>query len=504
MTKNYIRIYDTTLRDGEQTPGVSLTLEDKMQIAESLSELGVDIIEAGFPQVSKGEFDTIKQLAASGFRADIIGLARVDMKDIEAVADTGLKHIHLFIATSDIHLKHKLKISKEEAIKQAVKGVEYAKKKGMIIEFSAEDATRTEIGYLKQVFKAVVDAGADRIDVPDTVGTTTPEKFSGIIKEIKNTVDVPISVHCHDDFGLSVSNSIAGITAGASSVHSTINGIGERAGNTSLEEIVMALHHLYNMKTGINTKKIYNISRLVSRLTGVIVQPNKAIVGANAFGHESGIHTHGVLTKPLTYEPISPELVGRQRWIQAGKHSGSHGLVSQLKEIGVDADKNQVKEILNKVKEMGDKGKTLTDNDLRAISETVTGLTESSERHIELQDVSVMTGLKSVPAASVRIIFNGKTYTTSETGVGPIDSALKSIQKITGNLANIRIQEFRMEALTGGSDALAEVSIKVGDDQGNVASSRFAGEDIVIASVQAMIDGINRLLQKREQKEKQK
>ncbi len=496
MSEEYVRIYDTTLRDGEQTPGVTLTPQNKVKIAIQLDKLGVDVIEAGFPIISQGEMDAVKEIAEQNLSCEISGLARAEKKDIDAVMKCGLKYVHTFIATSDIHLKYKLKKTREEALQKAVEAVEYAKAHGLVCEFSAEDATRTEREFLKQVYKAVVDAKTDRIDVPDTVGYSNPKYIDTLIRDLKAVVNVPISIHCHDDFGLAVANSITAIEAGASCAHVTINGLGERAGNASLEEFVMALHCLYGKKTRIKTELLYETSRLVSSLTGIVVQPNKAIIGENAFGHESGIHTHGVLSNPLTYEPINPEIVGRKRWLEAGKHAGIHGVSAMLEEYGLAPSQEQLKEIVAKVKDLGDKGKNITDADLLAIASQVMRQ-EGLEQRIKLNDFVVTTGMNVVPTASVRLIIDGKEFVAADTGLGPVDAALKAIQKITDELANIKLREFRLESITGGSDALAEVSIKVEDKDGHIASARAAGEDIVIASVQAMVNGLNRIMLKR-------
>lgn len=496
MSEEYVRIYDTTLRDGEQTPGVILTPQNKVKIAIQLDKLGVDVIEAGFPIVSQGEMDAVKEIAGQNLSCEISGLARAEKKDIDAVMKCDLKYVHTFIATSDIHLKYKLKKTREEALQKAVEAVEYAKSHGLICEFSAEDATRTDREFLKQVYKAVVDAKTDRIDVPDTVGYSNPKYVDTLIRDLKAVVNVPISIHCHDDFGLAVANSITAIEAGASCAHVTINGLGERAGNASLEEFVMALHCLYGKKTRIKTELLYETSRIVSSLTGIVVQPNKAIIGENAFGHESGIHTHGVLSNPLTYEPINPEIVGRKRWLEAGKHAGIHGVSAMLEEYGLAPSQEQLKEIVAKVKDLGDKGKNITDADLLAIASQVMRQ-EGLEQRIKLNDFVVTTGMNVVPTASVRLIIDGKEFVAADTGLGPVDAALKAIQKITDELANIKLREFRLESITGGSDALAEVSIKVEDKDGHIASARAAGEDIVIASVQAMVNGLNRIMLKR-------
>ncbi len=497
INENQILIFDTTLRDGEQTPGVSLTPENKLQIAKQLDRLGVDIIEAGFPITSKGEIEAIRTIAKAGLNAEICGLARTSRKDIDAALDCNVDSIHTFIATSDLHLKHKLKMTREQVLEKAIDAVEYCRSHGIIVEFSAEDATRSDPAYLKQVFKAVCDAGANRIDIPDTVGVITPDKMFQLVADVKTVVNVPISLHCHNDFGLAVANTLAGINAGARTAHVAVNGLGERAGNASLEELVMALYCLQRRKTRIRTELIYETSRLVSRITGIVIQPNKAIVGENAFGHESGIHTHGVLEMPLTYEPMAPELVGRKRWIQAGKHAGGHGIDAQLKELGIDVNHNQLKEIVERVKDLGDKGKRLSETDLSALARAVLGQTAPDEKMVTLQDFSVMTGVRVVPTASVRVVIGDKSFVASETGVGPVDSAMKAIQKATDSFGEIRLKEYRLEAITGGSDALAEVRIKVEDANGITSSASAAGEDIVVASVEAMLDGINKVMLKR-------
>ncbi len=494
--KGMVRIFDTTLRDGEQTPGVSLTPEEKLEIALKLDELGVDTIEAGFPIVSKGELEAAKLITKQGLKSEICALARADQRDIDVALGCEVPCIHVFIATSEIHMKHKLQMNKEQVLEAAKKWVGYTKDHGVIVEFSPEDATRTDPEFLRQVLKATEDAGADRINIPDTVGIATPERMFEIISSAVSTVDIPISVHCHNDFGLAVANSLAGVRAGASQAHVTINGLGERAGNASLEEFAMSLHLLQDKKTNINTRLIYETSRLVSRLTGVPVQPNKAIVGENAFGHESGIHTHGILKSPLTYEPIDPELVGRKRWFQVGKHVGGHGLAAKLEEDGLHPNEEQMKEIMQRVKDIGDKGKLVTDADLFAIAKAVIGGVSEEKRIVDLKNITIVTGTEVVPTSSVKMLVDGKEYIASETGVGPVDAAIKAIYKIVSPLVDVRLKEYRLEATTGGSDALAEVLIKVEDKEGSVVSARAAREDVVIASVEAMIEGINKILLK--------
>lgn len=493
-----VYVFDTTLRDGEQTPGVSLTIEEKVQIAKQLDRLGVDVIEAGFPITSKGEFQSIKRIVKEGLNAKVCALARTVKADIDRALDTGVDRIHVFIATSDIHLRHKLKITREQALEKAIWAVEYVKSHGVEVEFSAEDATRTDLEFLKKVYKGVVDAGADYLDIPDTVGVAYPERMKDIVSAVKEVSgNAVISVHCHNDFGLAVANTIAGIMAGARQFHATINGIGERAGNASLEEIVMALKVLYGYELNINTQLIYETSRLVSRFTGLYVPPNKAIVGDNAFGHESGIHTHGVVQEPSTYEPIRPEMVGKKRWFVAGKHAGKHGIKAQLESMGIRPTEEQLSIIVAKVKELGDKGKTVTDADLMAIAQSVTGRVKAEERAVDLEELVVVTGHKVMPTASVKVRLKDKTYSAAQLGVGPVDAAMRAIQEVLKDTVKVSLKEYRLEAITGGSDALAEVTVKVEDAQGLQASARVAGPDIVQASVEAMLEGINKLLLKR-------
>ena len=488
-----VRVFDTTLRDGEQTPGVSVTPEQKIQVAIKLDELGVDAIEAGFPIVSHGEMHAIKTIANQGLKAEVCGLARTTETDIDAAIKCDLKYVHTFIATSDIHMQYKLKMTREQVLEKAIRAVEYAKKHGMQVEFSAEDATRSDRAFLLKVFKAVKEAGADRLDIPDTVGYATPQYVAELVGEVKEATGLPVSVHCHDDFGLAVANSVAGIGAGAACAHVTINGLGERAGNASLEEFVMALQCLYSKKHGIKTELLYEISKFVSNTMGIIVQPNKAIIGENAFGHESGIHTHGVLNNPLTYEPISPELVGRKRWLQAGKHAGAHGIRAMLEDFGIKPNDEQLKVIVERQKDIADKGKAITTSDLLSISGEVMGNTKFEEK-FKLYDFHIVTGMNIIPTAVVRLNADGKDLIASEIGVGPVDAALKAIQRVSGEMANIKIREYRLDSISGGSDALAEVTVKVEDKNGNVFSARKAGEDIVVASVQAMMDAINKVL----------
>jgi 2-isopropylmalate synthase len=492
--QNYIRIFDTTLRDGEQTPGVSLTIEDKIEIAHQISSLGVDAIEAGFPASSEGEKKVVKEISSAGLKTEICALARATKTDIDTALECDVDTVHVFISSSQVQMKYALNMTPEQVLKAATDSIEYVKKHGAKCEFSPMDATRSEIPFLKQLCKAAEKAGMDRLNVPDTVGIMTPRTMNKLVEELKTSVTVPISVHCHDDFGMAVANSLAAVEAGAAQIHSTINGLGERAGNASLEEVVMALHILYNYKTGVNSRLLYNTSRMVSALTGVAVQANKAIVGENAFAHESGIHTRGVTVKPLTFEPIKPEMVGRIRKFVPGKLAGARGIKAELEETGIHPTEEQLKEIVQRVKDLGDKGKMVTDADLMALTSAVMGEVIKDQKIVELCDLAVMTGVKVIPTASVRLTLDGKEYIAAETGVGPVDAVLNSITKLTNNIEKIRLNEYRLEAITGGSNAVAEVVIKVEDDQGNIVSARAAREDIVMASVEALINGINKCL----------
>lgn len=365
-----VRIFDTTLRDGEQAPGIDLTMEQKVRIAKQLADLGVDVIEAGFPAASEGEFEATKKILDEvGDKVEVIGLSRAVKQDIDRTIDAGIASIHVFIATSDIHLKYKLKMTREQVLERIYESVRYAKDHGLIVEYSPEDATRTDEEFLLKAVKTAIEAGADRVNIPDTVGVMHPFKFYDLISKVVKVADGKIiSVHCHNDFGLATANSIAGVMAGARQVHVTVNGIGERAGNASLEEVVMALKKLLGYEVGVKTYKLYETSRLVSELTGVPVPYFKAIVGENAFGHESGIHVHGVIENPLTYEPISPEEVGNFRRIALGKHSGIHGLKKLLSDQGIELTDDELREVLKEIKALAETGHKVTVDDAKAIA----------------------------------------------------------------------------------------------------------------------------------------
>ena len=426
------------------------------------------------------------------------GIARANKSDIDAAADAGLQYVHTFIATSDIHLEYKLHMSREDARTKAVEAVEYAKSRGMQVEFSAEDATRTDREFLHEVFVDVAKAGADRLDIPDTVGYSTPQYMAQIVRETIDATKLPVSVHCHNDFGLAVANAISGIQAGAECAHVTVNGIGERAGNTSLEELVMALKCLGFEKewnTNIKSEMLYDTSRYVSKIFGIPVQPNKSIVGENAFGHESGIHTHGVLNNPLTYEPIKPELVGRRRSMKVGKHAGMHGMLAILSEFGINPNKQESEEILQHIKQIADKGKKITDVELASVAIKQMG-GESSRKTVTLVDLQVSTGLGAAPSAKVTLEIGSSKHTSSAEGVGPVDAALNAIQKITGETSKVHITKYGMDAISGGSGALCEVTVEVEDANSQTISARHVGKDIVTTSVEAVLDAINLIMLK--------
>jgi 2-isopropylmalate synthase len=500
--EDYVRIFDTTLRDGEQTPGVSLTTEEKLEIARQLDKVGVDSIESGTPISSDGEKRAARAISRAGLSAEICALARTKRKDIDVAIACDVDAIHTFISTSEIQMKYAVNMTPEEVITSSIDSIEYIKSHGLVCEYSPMDASRTERDFLKKICKVAEDAGADRINIPDTVGIMIPTTMQQLINDVKNTIEIPISVHCHNDFGMAVANSLAGVEAGASQIHVAVNGLGERAGNAALEEVAVALNLIYNKKTKINHNQLYETSRLVAKLTGMQIQANKAIVGENAFSHESGIHTRGVTVAPSTFEPIKPEFVGRKRKLVAGKLAGTSGIRAELEDSGIYPTTEQLGEVVKIIKELGDKGKTITDADMLAIARATMGKVIKEKRIVDLTGFSVVTGVGIIPTASVRLVLDGKEYVASETGFGPVDAAIKAVQKLTSPLVNVRLKEYRIEATTGGSDAIGEVIIKVEDKEGNVVSSRAVNEDIVMASVEAMIDSINKSLLKSRNRKK--
>jgi D-citramalate synthase len=481
------------LRDGEQTPGVSLTTESKLLIAKKIDSLGVDIIEAGSAITSEGERTSIKKIAGEGLNAEICSYCRIRREDIDSALGCDVDSIHLVVPVSDLHIQQKLKKDPETVRRMAVEMTEYAKSHGLIVELSGEDASRADLDYLKSVYDAGIDAGADRLCFCDTVGILVPERTHEVFSDLSQ-LSVPVSIHCHNDFGMATANTISALRAGGKEAHVTVNGIGERAGNTSLEEVVMVLYSLYRHKTKIDIKGLYATSRLVSRLSGIAVAPNKAIVGGNAFTHEAGIHVHGLLANTATYEPITPELVGRERRIVLGKHAGRSSVVLALKELGIAASEKQIDDIVARIKELGDKGKRVTDADLQTIAETVLGIYQ--EAKVRLEELTVVAGNTVMPTASIRLKVNGNHVVEAGIGTGPVDAAINALRKAVSGVADVHLDEYHVDAITGGTDALVEVWVKLSKG-GRTITARGARTDIVMASVEAVLEGINRLIQQK-------
>ena len=511
-----VYIFDTSLRDGEQTPGISFTLQEKITVARQLDKLGIDIIEAGMPVVSKGDYVACKEISKIGLNCEVIGLARIARLDIDKVIECDMDSIHVFIATSDLHLKDKLKMTREEVLSAITHEIQYAREHYDIVEFSAEDATRTDLDYLIKANVAAAEAGATRINVPDTVGTITPPGFAYIIKKLREALpkNIRISCHCHDDFGLSTANTLAGVEQGASQVHTTILGIGERAGNASMEEVVMSLYALYGIQTNINYKYIYETAILLEQITNMRIPINFPLVGSNAFRHESGIHAHAVIMNPRTYEPIGPDLIGIPRSdeiddvilksIGVGKHSGGHAIASKLNRLGVMVDRLQLREIKGRIKVIGDKGKQVTDQDLLAIAQAVLGTIPQAEKSIELEELTVVCGMNVTPTATVKLKIKHQDewseHIASAIGVGPVDAACnalsKAFKRYYGKIGDVKLAEYNLEAITGGTDALGHVRVRLADNRGFLVDARATHEDIVMSSVLAMINGLNRIVAK--------
>ena len=487
-----IYIFDTTLRDGEQTPGVALTVDEKIQIAQKLNNMGIDKIEVGFPASSKGEIESAKKIRQLDLDSTLVGLSRSLKSDIDAVIDADLEYVHTFIGTSPLHRDYKLKMSKSEIVDKASQSIEYAKDHGLTVEFSAEDATRTERDFLFEIFNEVVDAGVDFLDVPDTVGVLTPILTDELISDIKSNFKTPVSVHFHNDFGLATANTLTAIECGANQAHVTVNGLGERTGNCSLEELVMTLKASYGIDLGLDTTRLYSLSTLVGRLTGVKMPVNKPIVGANAFAHESGIHVHGILNNASTYEPISPEMVGHSRKIVLGKHTGANALKSKLKEYHIDLNQEQFCRVFDEIKSLGDSGKCVTDDDLVAIA--ITELGSARETPIVIKGLSISMGANVSPTATVKLEIDGVEKETANTGVGPVDAALNAISLLVRDTIDVELEEYNLEAVNGGTNALAEVFVITSDSNGNKSTGRSTNQDIVMASILAVLDSMNKLL----------
>jgi len=495
-----IIIFDTTLRDGEQSPGAAMNTAEKVRVAYQLERLGVDVIEAGFPISSPGDFDGVQAVARAVKAPQVAALARCTKGDIdrawEAIKDAKSPRIHVFLATSDIHLKHKLRKSREQVLGIAGEMVAYACRYTPNVEFSAEDASRSDLAYLAQVVERVIEAGATTVNLPDTVGYALPGEHAEMIgyvrQHVPNINRAVLSVHCHNDLGLAVANSLAAVAAGARQVECTINGIGERAGNASLEEVVMALRtrgESLGLATGLSTDQIYATSRLVSHITGIMVQPNKAIVGANAFAHEAGIHQDGVLKERTTYEIMTPESVGiRKSSLVLGKHSGRHAFRDRLNELGYQLSDEQIEPVFERFKELADKKKQIFDEDIEAIvADEVLRIPDK----FKLRYLNVCTGTLTVPTATVRIEVDGKAEeVVVGTGVGPIDAAFNAIAQITKVRA--KLLQFQVSAITGGMDAQGEVSLRLEED-GRVVTGQGADPDIILAAAKAYINALNRL-----------
>jgi 2-isopropylmalate synthase len=495
-----IYIFDTTLRDGEQSPGASMNMQEKFRLAQQLVLLNVDVIEAGFPVASNGDFECVKNIADNIKGVQVAGLARCNEKDIdrawEALKDGENPRIHTFLATSDIHMKHKLKMSREKVLELAVASVKYASQLTSNVEFSAEDASRSDLGFVCQVFEAVIDAGATTLNFPDTTGYALPDEFGKtvryLIENIPNIDKAVLSVHCHNDLGLAVANSLAAINSGAREVECTINGLGERAGNTAMEEIVMAVRTRSDqlaVHTDIATEHIHASSRLVSTITGMPVQPNKAIVGANAFAHESGIHQDGVLKERTTYEIMNPSDIGLTKGnLVLGKHSGRHALKDRIEAMGYTLTDDELARVFSRFKSLADVRKEIFDEDVEAIiMDEIIRIPEV----FELVSLGVMSGSMKLPTAAVRLMIDGDEKESAAIGVGPIDATYRAIAKLTGTSSKLLF--FSVSSITGGTDAQGDVLVRI-EDNGRVVIGYGLDPDIITAAAKAYLNGLNRLV----------
>jgi len=498
--KDRIIIFDTTLRDGEQSPGASMNMQEKFRLAKKLVKLNVDVIEAGFPVASSGDFECVKNIADNIMGVQIAALARCNKKDID-VAWEALKagdnpRIHVFLATSDIHLKYKLKMSREEVLARAVDSVRHAAAYTSNVEFSAEDASRSDLDFVCRVFEAVIEAGATTLNFPDTTGYILPEEYGSqiryLMENVANIDRAVLSVHCHNDLGLAVANSLAAINNGVRQVECTINGLGERAGNTAMEELAMAIRTRGDkmpVETGIVTEHIYPASRLVSTITGIPVQPNKAIVGANAFAHESGIHQDGVLKERTTYEIMNPADIGLSKGnLVLGKHSGRHALKDRIEVMGYSVSEEELNRVFARFKELADVKKEMVDEDLEAIlMDEVLRIPEA----YSLKTLGVMSGSRVMPTAGVRLEIDGKEVEKAAIGIGPIDATFKAIAELTGT--NSKLLFFSVNSITGGTDAQGEVMVRI-EGEGRVVIGQGADPDIITAAAKAYLNALNRLV----------
>ncbi|MFZ3590018.1 2-isopropylmalate synthase [Bacillus sp. DJP31] len=497
-----VDIFDTTLRDGEQSAGVNLHPHEKVEIARQLERFGVDVMEAGFPSSSKGDFHSVQQIAGTIKNCKVVGLARATMHDIdttwEALRNAEHPGIHLFIATSPLHMEYKLKLSQEEVVEKAVWSVKHAAKYFSHIQWSAEDATRSDWAFLAHIIEKVIDAGATVINLPDTVGYTTPQEyaelFTYMVKTVPSISKVKLSAHCHDDLGLAVANSLAAIKSGVHQIEGTINGIGERAGNASLEEIAVALEirkDSFNVKTNIDLKQTIRTSQLVSKLTGMIVPQNKAIVGANAFAHESGIHQDGVLKNKQTYEIIEPEMVGlNSNKMVLGKHSGSHAFKDRCKELGINLNQEEEKQLFQSFKELTAKKKEVTEDDIFALMMDSSFKGPTSGYELELLQVTYGSNL--IPTATICVKTpEGTKIQESATGKGSVESIYNTLSRILDQ--SIELVDYRIQSTTNGHDALAEVYVKIRMND-TITNGRGIEHDVLEASAKAYLDAVNRSL----------
>jgi len=497
--KNRVYIFDTTLRDGEQSPGASMKPEEKIILARQLEKLGVDVIEAGFPIASEGDFNGVRQIAKAIKKCQVAALARANKTDVDrawqAIKVAAFPCIHTFISSSDIHLKYQLKKSRQQVLKEAVEAVKQARSYTANVEFSPMDATRSDRKYLVEMVSAVIDAGACVVNIPDTVGYALPEEYGELIAylfaNVKNIGDTIISAHCHDDLGVAVANSLAAIKKGARQIECTINGVGERAGNTAMEEIVMALHtrkDLYGLHTNIKTEQIFKTSRLLTQITGIPVQPNKAIVGANAFAHESGIHQDGMIKERTTYEIMKPQSVGiKNTHLVLGKHSGRNAISQHYKKMGYVLTDDQLKKIAAKVKDLADKKKDIYDEDL---SEILYEEIYSGNEKYDLVYLNVVSGNVAIPTATMEMTIDKKLIRDAGFGNGPVDATFTAIRNITKT--NYTLLKYAVNAITTGSDALGEVNVQLKYD-GYSVFGRGAHPDVIVASAKAYINALNRL-----------
>lgn len=502
---NRVVVFDTTLRDGEQSPGCSMNLEEKLRVAEVLEGMGVDVIEAGFPIASEGDFEAVQEIAKVVKNSTVCGLARATKGDIERAADAlkpaARKRIHTFISTSPLHMKYKLQLEPDAVHEHVISSITHARKFSDDVEWSPEDGSRTEHDFLCRCVESAIDAGATTINIPDTVGYAVPEEFAALIAMLMNRVPnidkAVISVHCHNDLGLAVANSLAAVKAGARQVECTINGLGERAGNAAMEEIVMALRTRQDFlpyTTGVRTEDIMKASRLISGITGFAVQPNKAIVGANAFAHESGIHQDGVLKNAQTYEIMTPESVGLAKSnIVLGKHSGRHAFKEKLKELGYALGDNALEDAFRRFKALADLKKEVFDEDVVALVDDAVG--RANDR-IQLDALEIACGtVHNPPRAVLALNVDGESKTCEATGDGPVDAAFNAIKQLFPH--EVRLQLYQVHAVTQGTDAQAEVTVRL-EEQGRTVNGSGADTDTMVASVKAYLMALNKLLVKRE------